>query len=339
MKSCSIGSTKTNFTSHKYLYENSQSSNRLIEKVKASSKDFSLKKNVPVKFKTDFERNEENEVKNPERSPKKYKTNKAESKKIWKELYKALDTSDAVIEVLDARNPYATRCMFLEKYVSEKYPHKNFILLLNKCDLVPSWVTKKWLITLSKQFPTVAFHSSTRKPFGRTTLLSVLHQLSNLRYNKPNLYVGLFGYPNVGKSSIINILKNKKLCKSTSVPGETKTWQFVIMMKRISLIDLPGIAFYENKDSVTELILKGAIRLENITDTTLYIPEVLRRINPYCLKKVYHLSSWTNSKDFLSKLAIRRRLFTKNNGSDNNSAAKIVLHDWQRGRFPFFELP
>lgn len=61
---------------------------------------------------------------------------KGQSKRIWGELYKVLDSSDVVIQVLDARDPDGTRCKFLEKHIRKNARHKHVILLLNKCDLV-----------------------------------------------------------------------------------------------------------------------------------------------------------------------------------------------------------
>merc|ERR1711977_721194 len=96
------------------------------------------------------------------------------------------------------------------------------------------------------------------RPFGKCTLLTILKQISDMHSHKAAISIGFFGYPNVGKSSIINVLRNKKVCKSTPVPGETKVWQFVTMMKRISLIDSPGFICFENQDSDIDLVLKGA---------------------------------------------------------------------------------
>lgn len=65
---------------------------------------------------------------------------KGQSKRIWNELYKVIDSSDVVIHVLDARDPLGTRCRSVEKYLREEAPHKHLIFVLNKCDLVPTKV-------------------------------------------------------------------------------------------------------------------------------------------------------------------------------------------------------
>ena len=79
------------------------------------------------------------------------------------------------------------------------------------CAQVPAWVTKRWLHTLSREYPTLAFHASITNPFGKGSLLSLLRQLSRLRSDKKYISVGFVGYPNVGKSSVINTLRTKKV--------------------------------------------------------------------------------------------------------------------------------
>lgn len=72
-------------------------------------------------------------------------------------------------------------------------------------------MTKRWLGYLSKEYPTLAFHASITNPFGKGALLSLLRQLARMRTDKKYICVGFVGYPNVGKSSIINTLRMKKV--------------------------------------------------------------------------------------------------------------------------------
>ena len=73
---------------------------------------------------------------------------KGQSKRIWNELYKVIDSSDVVIHVLDARDPLGTRCRSVEKYIKEEAPHKHLIFVLNKCDLVPTKVAVSYIFQI-----------------------------------------------------------------------------------------------------------------------------------------------------------------------------------------------
>lgn len=204
---------------------------------------------------------------------------------------------------------------------------------------VPSWVTKKWLKILSQDYPTLAFHASVKNPFGKGSLLGLLRQLARMRSDKQYISVGLVGYPNVGKSSVINTLRSKKVCNVAPIPGETKVWQYITLMKRIFLIDCPGVVYSGSGDSDTDAVLKGVVRVENLEDATEHIDEVLRRVKPEYLKRAYKLKGWVDSDDFLDQVARGAGKLNKGGDPDLNTAAKMVLYDWQRGKIPFFTLP
>ncbi|KAJ7517359.1 hypothetical protein O6H91_21G020600 [Diphasiastrum complanatum] len=263
---------------------------------------------------------------------------KGQSKRIWGELYKVIDSSDVVIQVLDARDPQGTRCHHLEKHLRENCKHKHLIFLLNKCDLVPSWATKGWLHCLSREYPTLAFHASVTNSFGKGSLLSLLRQLARLKSDKQAISVGFVGYPNVGKSSVINTLRTKNVCKVAPVPGETKVWQYITLTKRIFLIDCPGVV-YHNHDSETDIVLKGVVRVGNLEDASEHIGEVLNRVKKEYLTRAYKIQSWEDDNDFLVQLSRLTGKLLKGGEPDLTTAAKMVLQDWQRGRLPFFIPP
>jgi nuclear GTP-binding protein len=263
---------------------------------------------------------------------------KGQSHRIWGELHKVLDSSDVVVEVLDARDPLGTRAWHVERHLKKNAPHKHLILLLNKADLVPSWALKRWLAILSKEYPVIAFHASITKPFGKGSLIQVLRQFQHLHSDKQQISVGFIGYPNVGKSSVINTLRRKKVCPAAPVPGHTKVWQYITLFKKIFLVDCPGVV-YASDDTESDIVLKGVVRVESLEDAVEHIPLVLERCRKQHVINTYGIFKWEDHKDFLTQLSRKMGRLLPGNEPDLNSTAKIILHHWLNGKLPFFVAP
>ncbi|KAJ2335463.1 GTPase required for pre-60S ribosomal subunit nuclear export and maturation, partial [Coemansia sp. RSA 2673] len=261
------------------------------------------------------------------------------SKRIWNELYKVVDSSDVILHVLDARDPEGTRCRHVEKYIKTEAPHKHLVYILNKVDLVPTWVTARWVKVLSREYPTLAFHASINHSFGKGSLIQLLRQFTRLHADKKQISVGLIGYPNTGKSSIINTLRQKKVCTVAPVPGETKVWQYITMTRRIYLIDCPGIVQFSATDTDTDIVLKGSIRTESLLMPEDYIPEVLNRVRKEYIQRHYNIDKWDNAEDFLTELAKATGKLNKGGEPDLHVVSKMVVNDWVRGRLPHYRAP
>lgn len=263
-----------------------------------------------------------------------------QSRRIWQELYKVIDSSDVVIMVLDVRDPLGTRCAHIENFLKKEKPHKHLIFVLNKVDLVPVWVTQRWVAILSSEYPTVAFHASLTHPFGKGAVINLMRQFTKLHSERKQISVGFIGYPNVGKSSVINALRSKKVCKVAPIAGETKVWQYITLMKRIFLIDCPGVVYdAANTETDTEKVLKGVVRVELVPDPEQYIPSLMERVKTEHLSKTYGLESWEDSEDFLSQLGMKTGKLLKGGDADTTLCARMVLNDWQRGKIPYYKPP
>ncbi|KIW84327.1 hypothetical protein Z517_03577 [Fonsecaea pedrosoi CBS 271.37] len=282
---------------------------------------------------------------------------KGQSKRIWNELYKVIDSSDVVIHVLDARDPEGTRCRSVEKYIREEAPHKHLVFVLNKCDLVPTSIAVRlpllllsnppksyaqWTRLLSKEYPTLAFHASMTNSFGKGSLITLLRQFSTLHSSRKQISVGFIGYPNTGKSSIINTLRKKRVCTVAPIPGETKVWQYITLMKRIYLIDCPGVVPPSQGDSEEDILLRGVVRVENVEHPAQYVEAVLRRTKTRHIERTYEIKAADYNDDpieFLSILARKGGRLLKGGEPDVDGVAKIVLNDFLRGKIPWFTPP
>lgn len=189
---------------------------------------------------------------------------------------------------------------------------------------------------LQKDHPTCAMRSSLKNPFGRGSLIDLLRQFSILHKDRKQISVGLIGYPNVGKSSIINALRGKAVAKVAPIPGETKVWQYVTLMKRIYLIDCPGIVPPNHNDTPQDLLLRGVVRVENVEHPEQYIPAVLKKVKTHHMERTYELKGWKDHIEFLELMARKAGRLLKGGEPDVDGVAKMVLNDFMRGKIPWF---
>src|SRR5690606_3417114 len=161
----------------------------------------------------------------------------------------------------------------------------------------------------------------------------------SLHSDRKQISVGLIGYPNTGKSSIINTLRNKPVCKVAPIPGETKVWQYITLMRRIFLIDCPGIVPPSQTDSDTDILLRGVVRVENVSNPEQYILAVLERCKKRHVERTYEISGWNDATEFLELLARKGGRLLKGGEPDYDGVAKMVLNDFMRGKLPWFTPP
>ena len=193
-----------------------------------------------------------------------------------------------------------------------------------------------WVRSLSKEYPTLAFHASITNSFGKGSLIQLLRQFSSLHSDRKQISVGLIGGPNTGKSSIINTLLKKKVCTVAPIPGETKVWQYVSLMKRIYLIDCPGVVPPSSTDTPTDLVLRGVVRVEKVEHPAQYISAVLSRVKRHHMEKTYDLKGWQDSTELLELLARKSGRLLRGGEPDLDGVAKMVLNDFMRGKIPWF---
>lgn len=167
----------------------------------------------------------------------------------------------------------------------------------------------------------------------------MLRQFSQLHSDRKQISVGFIGYPNTGKSSIINTLRKKKVCQVAPIPGETKVWQYITLMKRIFLIDCPGIVPPSSKDTEEDILFRGVVRVEHVSNPEQYIPGVLKRCQVKHLERTYEISGWKDATEFIEMLARKGGRLLKGGEPDESGVSKQILNDFNRGKIPWFTFP
>ncbi|NXV05139.1 GNL3 protein, partial [Cettia cetti] len=309
---------------------------------------------------TNKEKGEGKESSDKSKGKTKRLLNKNSKKSFCRELMKVLEASDVVLEVLDARDPMGCRCPQLEQAVTCSGGNKKLLLVLNKIDLVPKDNIEKWLSYLKKEFPTVAFKSATMMKdktmeqvtkrrarvdfsetsqyFGSKCLLKLLQEYG--RTQDKAIQVGVVGFPNVGKSSIINSLKGKRACNVGLARGVTKSMQIVHLDKQTKMLDSPGI-IADPSNSALALALRSIIDPEG-SDSAVVLEGVNAIINGCSKQQVmmhYNIPDFRDPEEFLSLLAQKRGMLKKGGVPDIENMAKLVLCDWTGARIKYYSQP
>ncbi|KAI1741326.1 P-loop containing nucleoside triphosphate hydrolase protein [Xylaria scruposa] len=289
--------------------------------------------------------------------------------KVFKQV---VDQADVVLYVLDARDPEGTRSREVERMImAAASGGKRLMLVLNKIDLIPPNVLKDWLVHLRRSFPTLPLRASKSAPNSQTfnhrdltvqstsaTLFKSLKSFAASKQLKRAVSVGVIGYPNVGKSSVINALlsglggRGKSACPAGAEAGVTTSIRAVKIDSKLTLLDSPGIVFPSATDSdnpkrsaveeQAHLILLNAIPPKQIDDPMPAVTLLLKKLSssPELLQKlmdVYDLPPLLTTDgdittDFLVQVARKRGRLGRGGVPNLPSAAMTVVMDWRDGR-------
>jgi len=285
------------------------------------------------------------------------------SRMYIKEFKKVVEAADVIIQVLDARDPMRSRCPQVESAIISAGTSKRLVLLLNKVDLVPRNVVEKWLKYLRNEFPTLAFKASTQNQkdnlarskisftsasdqllqsaqcLGAEELMKLLGNYSRSLDVKTAIRVGVVGFPNVGKSSVINSLKRAQACDTGSVPGMTRQMQEVKLDKNIKMIDSPGIVMSSSVDPV-ERVLRNCTRLDLAgIDASLVVEHILRRCSTQQIMLQYGVPNFKDTAEFLTLMAQKLGRLKKGGIPDVEKAAFKVVEDWNIGKIRYYTQP
>lgn len=224
---------------------------------------------------------------------------------------------------------------------------------------------ESWLKYLRHEYPTIAFKASTQNQrthlaqnslatdlasedlltsgecLGADQLVKLLKNYCRNADIKTSITVGVIGYPNVGKSSVINSLKRSKVCGVGSTPGFTKVAQQIILDKNVKLLDCPGIVFSkgDNGESAAELLLRNCIKVELLEDPISPVELIVGRCQKEQLMEMYDMPPFEDVNDFLVQFARQRGKLKKGGIPDIFSAARLILNDWNTGKIPFYTIP
>ena len=300
---------------------------------------------------------------------------------VWKQLWLTVEKGQILFQIVDGRNPLYYRCPDLEKYIKEIDNNKEIILIINKADLMNEKLRQNWSEYFKENNIKYIFFSAINeiekmekneknennilkeekidqtdyRIFTRNDLIQYIKEIgekipkNNTNNNNNALMVGFIGYPNVGKSSIINVLMKTKKAAVANIPGRTKHYQTLflpsepnlnILPKSICLVDCPGLIFPSFTSSKADMLVNGIYPIDTISEIYNPIQIIINLIPSKILSNFYkvNLPDIYSAKQFLQIIAKKRGFYTGNGLPEEAKTAKLVLRDYTSGKLLFCHL-
>ena len=301
------------------------------------------------------------------------KTRKIDSHNKHRQEYPSLareviGSSDIILQILDARFVQETRNFQMEEYAREH--GKILVYVLNKADLVRSDdLERSGVVSELKPhiFLSCKNHQGRRelreliriqaKNFkraknkekkteeekqeereGETHLELHKHGIGYKKFFKigDEVHVGVIGYPNVGKSSIINMLTGKGSARTSPKAGFTRGIQKVKLAKGIMLLDTPGVMSDEDAAASQLAHLKKhamiGVRTYDSTKNPEFVVAEIMSDNPGLFEYHYKIEANGDAEILLEELGRKRSFLIKGGEIDMDRTARLVLRDWQSGK-------
>ena len=258
--------------------------------------------------------------------------------KALHEVEEKVKVIDVVIELFDARAPKSSVNEHLEKVIQ----HKKKLYVFTKADLADSEQTAKW----QKHFRTEDSEVLVVNVNDKNSYNSISNAVIRLgkakwakemaRGMKPQpIRTMIIGIPNVGKSSLINLLAKRKAAGVQNKPGYTRGEQWIRVNKDFLLLDTPGILpmSYENQEKAANLALIGSIREDILPNNELVamLLEFLKGHYPNALKERFGIEEITSPKEVLEEIANKRGLLAGSGRLDILKAESLLLKEFKDG--------
>jgi ribosome biogenesis GTPase A len=227
----------------------------------------------------------------------------------WRALRQLIKEANVVVEVVDARDVRGTRLPLAETWAGAK-----LMIIANKADLADKVPDDTRFVISAKYCEDSERRKIIREMVGRT--------------KKRPVKALFIGYPNIGKSSIINMLAKRKAAKVSPVAGTTKNVQWINVNEELRVTDYRGV--YPKGEEQDDLMRKGAINIEKDAELHAYAfakrALASKRLRRWLEKKLdMDLSGIDDEDGLFTAIAKRRKLIAKGGALNTDEAARILV--------------
>lgn len=239
--------------------------------------------------------------------------------------------ADIILEVIDARFVDETRNPELEEAILDA--GKRLVFVFNKSDVADITRLKK---EISEKRLTPFVIVSCKAFMGKKRLRERL-QIESKRLKLPRrALIGVVGYPNTGKSSLINMITGRKTVGTSPQAGFTKGIQKIAFTKDIHIIDTPGVIAKEDapateKENIVRSVKIGIKTYDRVKNPLFVVAKLMRNF-PGVFDKYYQYDSGNDPEKLIEHLGKQHNLLAKGGIIDSDRTARLILKDWQTGK-------
>tara|TARA_S200000501_G_scaffold312344_1_gene303377 strand:- start:431 stop:1285 length:855 start_codon:yes stop_codon:yes gene_type:complete len=252
-----------------------------------------------------------------------------------KKAAKTMEKVDLVLEIVDSRLPLASSNPLIEEL--RLICQKPMIKVLNKSDLADSLATSEWVSFFKKQKKIDVMVISCKEYFQIDKMFKICKDLIPFRGTsiKP-LRVMIMGVPNVGKSSLLNLLNKKKIAKVGNEPAITKNQQKQIIRDKFIFIDTPGLLWPKIDSDLVGLMLAASnsvgVNAYDHEEVALFLANQFIMYYPKYLNERYSVNVENfDSVSLLEYIGIKRSLIIRGGKVDFLKASKTLIQDYRSG--------
>lgn len=242
-----------------------------------------------------------------------------------KQIEKLIKEVDLVIEVLDARFPELTRNKQIEKkIISNK---KNFFIIINKSDLISKQKSEEIKKQLKNETKKNVIFISAKEKKG---INLIRKEIGIIKKQNNEFNIGIIGYPNSGKSTIINILggKGKGKVGTSKKAGFTRGLQKIKLGPNTYLIDTPGIIPYDKRDEF-ELFLVGAKNTFQLKDVETVAIKLIQKFKSEIEKK---FEVHGDEEEILHQIGQKKKFFISGGKIDSTKTSRFILDSYEKNK-------
>ncbi len=268
--------------------------------------------------------------------------------------------SDIVLEILDARFIEETRNLKVEEDVLSQ--GKVLVYVLNKSDLIdvkkmedglPKWMRPYVFVSATKNYGLKDLKSRIRieakrilskrknikieiKPIKKKVVKSnEANEVVKDLKSKKRIHVGVIGYPNVGKSSVINFITRRGVAKTAKQAGFTRGMQKIRMSENILILDTPGVIpenmYSTESKSFAQNVKVGARTYSDVKEPENVLFYLMKDYSDE-IEKYYGIDARSDIEVLIEKLGKKRGFLLKGGEIDVDRTSRIILRDWQEGK-------